>query len=173
MPRQRTRVYTVETKTIVQLNTLRTTRWAHENMAGKRHGYIPVEMAVFEKMTPQERIRAILANKAPDDQRFASKFIEEQCQLRDAFYDMCTSTALLAMGSRDFWINAGVSRTLNVTFLRPAPEGEDCLLLCEIVSMGKSLSLLKGVITREKDGAIISMCEHDKAAVTSKPGWKI
>ena len=86
---------------------------------------------------------------------------------------MCTSTALLSLGSTDFWINAGVSRTLNVTFLRPAPEGEACLLECEIVSMGKSLSLLHGAIKREKDGVLISTCVHDKAAVPSKPGWKI
>ena len=49
----------------------------------KRHGYIPVPMQEFVKMTPEQRIRAILANKAPEDQRFTSLFIEEQCELRD------------------------------------------------------------------------------------------
>lgn len=88
-------------------------------------------------------------------------------------FDMCTSTALLAIGTRNFWINGGVSRSLNVTFLRPAPEGEDCLMECEVVNMGKSLALLHGVLKREKDGVVLSTCAHDKAAVLTKPGWKI
>ncbi len=43
----------------------------------------PEVMAKFEDYSPEERIRAVLAIKAPNDQRFSSKFIEEQCQLRE------------------------------------------------------------------------------------------
>ncbi len=43
----------------------------------------PEVMAKFEDYSPVERIRAVLAIKAPNDQRFSSKFIEEQCQLRE------------------------------------------------------------------------------------------
>lgn len=32
----------------------------------------------------------------------------------------------------------------------------------QIVHVGKRLCLLKGVLKREKDGAIISTCEHQK-----------
>jgi len=86
---------------------------------------------------------------------------------------MCTSIAMQAISKPDSWLNGGVTRTINVTCLRPAPEGEDILLECEIIQMGKSLALLHGIMKREKDGVLISTCEHNKAAVPSKPGWKI
>lgn len=97
-------------------------------------------------------------------------------------FDMCTSLAAQAIAKQagsgiksdlDSWINGGVSRTLSVNYLRPAPEGEDVLMECEVVQMGKSLALLRGVLKRESDGAIISTCDHNKAAVESKPGWKL
>lgn len=90
-----------------------------------------------------------------------------------AVFDYLTSVAMQGIGKPDFWINGGVSRTLTVTYLRPAPEGEDLLLECEIVHMGKKLAFLRGALKREKDGAIISMCDHDKAAVPTKPGFKL
>ena len=86
---------------------------------------------------------------------------------------MCTSIAMQAIGKEGFWLNGGVTRNINVTCLRPAPEGEDLLLVCEVVQMGKSLALLHGSMKREKDGVLISTCEHNKAAVPTKPGWKI
>jgi acyl-coenzyme A thioesterase 13 len=177
-------------------------------MSAQQHGHLPAElMAKFPGMSPEERIRATFANKAPNDQRLVSKFMEEQCQLREvkilsekhaivtfafkvdrfycngsgnlhggsqsAFYDVCTSIALMGIGKPGFWINGGVSRTLNVTYLRPAPEGTDLLMECEVVHMARSLALLKGRLMREDNGAIISVCEHDKAFVPSKPGMKL
>lgn len=88
-------------------------------------------------------------------------------------YDFCTSVALQAIGKPDFWLNGGVSRVLTVTYLRPAPAGEELLLECEVVHMGKSLAMLRALLKRKRDGAIISTCEHNKAAVASKPGWKL
>jgi len=174
----------------------------------QQHGRFDQKQAErFEGLSPRDRINAVLANTAPGDQRFMSRFLEQQCKLRgvqdlsentslttfafkvdryycnpsnnlhggaqSAMYDVCTSIALQSRGRRDFWINGGVSRTLNVTYLRPAPEGEDLLLECEIVHTAKKLALLRGVLRRERDGAVISTCDHDKAAVQSKPGWKL
>ncbi|KAK0897824.1 hypothetical protein LTR91_020670 [Friedmanniomyces endolithicus] len=167
----------------------------------------PEVMAKFEDYSPEERIRAVLAIKAPNDQRFSSKFIEEQCQLREvkvlsdksaivtfafkvdvyycnasgnlhggaqsSIFDMCTSIALQAIGKKDFWLNGGVTRVITVNCWRPAPEGEDLLLECEVVQMGRNLALTQGVLKREKDGVIVSTCEHHKAAVPTKPGWKL
>jgi uncharacterized protein (TIGR00369 family) len=88
-------------------------------------------------------------------------------------YDVLTSIALQAIGTRDFWLNAGVSRSLNVTYLRPAPEG--ILVECdvEVMHAGKSLSLLRGIMRRQDDGKLISTCEHDKAAVAVKAGFDV
>ena len=78
-----------------------------------------------------------------------------------------------AIGKEDFWVNGGVSRVLSVTYVRPAPEGEAMLVECEVVHMGKTLALLQGRLKRAQDGAVISTCEHNKAAVKSKPGFKL
>ncbi|KAK3066247.1 hypothetical protein LTR53_017487 [Teratosphaeriaceae sp. CCFEE 6253] len=174
----------------------------------QQHLRLPPEiMAQFPTYTPTQRIAAVLAIRAPADQRFASPFIEGQCQLhalrvesdrravatfrfrvdrfycngsgnlhggaQSAMFDMCTSIALQAIGTPDFWMNGGVTRSLNVTCLRPAPEGEVLLLEAEVVQMGKTLALLHGTLRRERDGVLVSTCEHNKAAVPSKPGWKL
>ncbi|KAK4549670.1 hypothetical protein LTR36_004971 [Oleoguttula mirabilis] len=88
-------------------------------------------------------------------------------------FDMATSIAMQAISKQEQWINGGVSRVLTVTYLRPAPEGEELLLECDVVHMGKRLAMLKGTLKRERDGAIISTCDHNKAAVDAKPGWKL
>ena len=88
-------------------------------------------------------------------------------------YDLCTSLTLQAIGKPGFWINGGVSRVLTVNYLRPAPEGTEVELETEVVAAGKSLAMLRGVIRRASDGAPVSTCEHNKAAVASKPNWKL
>jgi len=86
---------------------------------------------------------------------------------------MCTSIAMQAVAPPGSWVNGGVSRVLSVSYLRPAPQGEDLLLECEVTHVGKTLALLRGTLKRERDGAVVSTCEHNKAAVAAKPGWKI
>ncbi|KAI5360029.1 Putative Thioesterase domain, HotDog domain superfamily, acyl-coenzyme A thioesterase 13 [Septoria linicola] len=87
------------------------------------------------------------------------------------FYDMLTSFAMQAIGVKGFWLNGGVSRTLECTYLRPAPEGVDVLCEVEVMSTGKSLSFHRGVMKRADTGALISVGKHDKAAVMTKPGY--
>lgn len=88
-------------------------------------------------------------------------------------YDICSSLVLQSIGNSGSWINAGVSRTLTVTYLRPAPEGTEVEMECEVIAAGKQLSMLRGVLRRAYNGAPISTCEHDKVAVASKPNWKL
>ena len=88
-------------------------------------------------------------------------------------YDICSSLVLQSIGKRGGWINAGVSRTLTVNYLRPAPEGTELEMECEVVAAGKTLSMLRAVLRRADNGAAISTCEHNKVAVASKPNWKL
>lgn len=88
-------------------------------------------------------------------------------------YDICSSLVLQSIGKRGFWINAGVSRVLTVNYLRPAPEGTELEMECEVVAAGKSLAMLRAVLRRADNGSAISTCEHNKAAVASKPNWKL
>ena len=54
-------------------------------------------------------------------------------------FDFCTTTALFPMSRPGFWEYAGVSRTLNVTYLKGVPVGEVTRIECEVVSIGKRL----------------------------------
>lgn len=51
---------------------------------------------------------------------------------------------------------------MNLAFLRPAWEGDIILMDCEIVQSSKRFALIRGVAKREKDGAVIGTCEHEK-----------
>lgn len=88
-------------------------------------------------------------------------------------YDICSSLVLQSIGKKDHWINAGVSRVLTVNYLRPAPEGTELEMECEVVAAGKSLAMLRAVLRTADGGKVVSTCEHNKAAVPSKPNWKL
>ncbi len=96
-------------------------------------------------------------------------------------FDWCTTTAIVPVSTPNFWIYKGVSRTLNVTYLKPVPEGEVVLIESEVLSIGKRLckflsccldsfpidpaGTIKGTMTRKSDGAILAVCEHGKVNV--------
>ncbi|KAI0592776.1 HotDog domain-containing protein [Biscogniauxia sp. FL1348] len=84
----------------------------------------------------------------------------------------CTTMALLLISRPGFWRYFGVSRTLNVTYLRPVPIGEPVDVECEIVQVGKRLAVVRAVARAaagpgEKKGPVLAICEHGK--VNSDP----
>lgn len=54
-------------------------------------------------------------------------------------FDFATTTALAPIAKQGYWAFMGVSRTLNVTYLRPIPVGETILIDSEVVHAGKRL----------------------------------
>ncbi|RDL33625.1 Thioesterase ester dehydrase-isomerase [Venustampulla echinocandica] len=80
-------------------------------------------------------------------------------------FDICTTTSLAPIAKEGFWVFAGVSRTLSVTYIRPIPVGETVLIDCEVVHAGKRLCALKGQMKRESDGAVMAVCEHGKVSI--------
>jgi acyl-coenzyme A thioesterase PaaI-like protein len=82
-----------------------------------------------------------------------------------AIYDMLTSIVLQTVCTPTFWVGAGVSRTLNVSYVRPAPVGLEVICDVEIAATGKSLGLQRATMKDAKTGKLISTCEHHKVAV--------
>lgn len=87
-------------------------------------------------------------------------------------FDFCTSIPTTLVARLGFWLFLGVSRTLNVTYLRPIPCGETVLIDCEVVHLGSRLCALRGTMRRESDGAVMAICEHGKAN-TDPPAGKL
>lgn len=79
-----------------------------------------------------------------------------------------------------------MSRTLNVTYLRPIPVGETVIIECEVVAVGKRLgeylnfsllycarltriiATITATMKRKSDGALMCMCEHGKVNIDPK-----
>ncbi|TDZ37715.1 Acyl-coenzyme A thioesterase 13 [Colletotrichum spinosum] len=78
-------------------------------------------------------------------------------------FDFLTTLPLALVNDKPgFWQFLGVSRTLSCSYLRPAPCGEECVVECEIVQIGRMLCQLRGVLRRKSDGVIFATCEHHK-----------
>lgn len=77
-------------------------------------------------------------------------------------FDFATTMPLCLVNKPGFWFYLGVSRTLNVTYLKPIPIGERILIECEIMSIGKTLCTVRGVMRRQSDGVALATCEHGK-----------
>lgn len=78
-------------------------------------------------------------------------------------FDICTSMTIAPAVREGFWDTGHVSRTLNCTYLRPAPEGSVVEVESEIVHLGRRMGLTKGVM--KVDGKVCYTCEHGKAAL--------
>lgn len=86
-------------------------------------------------------------------------------------FDNLTS---LTMGLvRQPWEHTGVTRNLNVTYHRPAVEGEAVVLWSEVVGIGRRLATIRGELKRESDGKVLAMCVHEKANPDGHDGFKL
>ncbi|EAS29230.3 thioesterase [Coccidioides immitis RS] len=77
--------------------------------------------------------------------------------------DVLTSVILLGLGKPGMFSYGGVTRSLDVKYLRPVPEGVEMEIICELVNMGKRLAMLRGEIRRVDNGDLCVVGMHDKA----------
>ncbi|KAF1965317.1 Thioesterase/thiol ester dehydrase-isomerase [Bimuria novae-zelandiae CBS 107.79] len=83
-------------------------------------------------------------------------------------FDVTTSTAVMAASSEGFWDAGHVSRTLNCTYLRPAPIGTKVFVESRVVHLGKRMAQTTGTMRLGSvDGKVAYTCEHGKANIGS------
>jgi len=80
-------------------------------------------------------------------------------------FDISTTVPLALARKEGYWEFAGVSRTLNVAYLRAVAQGEEIEVEGELVAIGKRLVHLRGTMRRVRDGAVVATCEHGKVDV--------
>ncbi|KAL4996968.1 HotDog domain-containing protein [Aspergillus recurvatus] len=81
-------------------------------------------------------------------------------------FDVLSSMILLGVSKPGFFELGGVSRHLNVTYLRPVPVGTKVRLVSNVVNMGKRLALMRSEILRvHEDGReeVCAVSDHEKA----------
>ncbi|RPB21722.1 Thioesterase/thiol ester dehydrase-isomerase [Terfezia boudieri ATCC MYA-4762] len=79
--------------------------------------------------------------------------------------DVTTTLALAPIARPGFWQYAGVSRTLSVTYLRPAPMGRRVRVVAEVVQAGRTICTLKARVEDEETGRLLSVAEHGKMMI--------
>ncbi|KFA55544.1 hypothetical protein S40293_02012 [Stachybotrys chartarum IBT 40293] len=77
-------------------------------------------------------------------------------------FDALTSLALCLVNRPGFWSYLGVTRNLNVAYLRPVPLGANVLVECRVLHVGRRLVTLTGVMRARDDGSVLATCHHDK-----------
>ncbi|KAL4897902.1 putative thioesterase family protein [Aspergillus ambiguus] len=87
--------------------------------------------------------------------------------------DILSTTILMGIGEPGKFSLGGVSRHLNVTYLRPVPQDTEVRLSCEVVHVGRRLALLKAEISRVDNGDVCIVGEHEKANTDPEAGGKV
>lgn len=80
-------------------------------------------------------------------------------------FDMCTTMCTGPIAKKDFWWFGGVSRKLDVTYLRPVKVGSTIVIECEVLQIGRRLATIRGVIRDKEDKRILAVGEHNKASI--------
>ncbi|KAF2671340.1 hypothetical protein BT63DRAFT_423551 [Microthyrium microscopicum] len=85
-------------------------------------------------------------------------------------FDLLTSLTVGVCAREGFWDSGHVSRNLNCTYIRPAPEGSEVLVESDVIHLGKTMCVLSGVMRMKDTGKICYVCEHGKVKVD---GYKL
>ncbi|KAK5055379.1 hypothetical protein LTR84_013129 [Exophiala bonariae] len=79
--------------------------------------------------------------------------------------DNLTSTALVTISKPGFLDAGHVSRTINMTYLRPVPKGSTARIECHVQAAGRNTANIVGKLYVNEKLAVI--CVHDKAVFKS------
>lgn len=81
------------------------------------------------------------------------------------------STSITLMASKRYW-GQGMSRSMNVTYLRTPKEGDRCLIEAEVVHIGRRVATIHGRLMRESDRVLLAVCSHEKMRVEDGKGYE-
>ncbi|KAF1915570.1 thioesterase family protein-like protein [Ampelomyces quisqualis] len=85
-------------------------------------------------------------------------------------FDMSTTTALCSLARPGFWeFMGGVTRTLNISYLRAVPIGTKVRLNSKVVGVGKQMAMIRGDMMSLDGKTTYCTVEHHKVNVPILP----
>jgi|SRR5690242_2130243 len=85
-------------------------------------------------------------------------------------FDMSTTTALCPVARPGFWeFMGGVTRSLNISYLKAVPIGTTVRLTSRVVGVGKQMAMVRGEMTSLDGKTIYCTVEHHKVNVPVLP----
>ena len=80
-------------------------------------------------------------------------------------FDMFTMTTLGTVSGLDYWeFMGGVSRSINMSFLKAARVGEELFFHCKVVQHGRTMAMVRGECF-DGEGRLLATAEHHKVHV--------
>lgn len=88
-------------------------------------------------------------------------------------FDLLTSISIAPLAKEGRFTYAGVSRTLNCTYLRPVPLGMKALVTCEVIAVSGRLAHIRAWMKEcdesgKENGEVLVVCEHGKVNTDAK-----
>jgi acyl-coenzyme A thioesterase 13 len=81
-------------------------------------------------------------------------------------FDMSTTTALCPVAKPGYWeFMGGVTRSLNISYLKAVPLGITVLLKSQVASVGKQMAMIRGTMTSLDGKVTYCTAEHHKVNV--------
>jgi hypothetical protein len=78
-------------------------------------------------------------------------------------FDMATTTALCPVAKPGYWeFMGGVTRSLSISYLKGVPIGVTVRIHSKVVSVGKQMAMIRGVMTSLDGKIIYSTVDHHK-----------
>jgi len=85
-------------------------------------------------------------------------------------FDMSTTMALGPLATPGNWdFLGGVTRTLNISYLRAIPIGTTIRIHSEVTQSGRTMAMIRGTMTSQDGKKIFCTCEHHKVNVPTQP----
>lgn len=85
-------------------------------------------------------------------------------------FDMLTTVALAPLSKHGYWdFLGGVTRSLNISYLRAIPIGTTIRLNSEVVQAGGTMALIKGEMVSLDGKYTYATVEHHKVRVPTRP----
>ncbi|KAH8884894.1 thioesterase family protein-like protein [Thozetella sp. PMI_491] len=88
-------------------------------------------------------------------------------------FDMCTTSALGPVARPGYWDKpgsflGGVTRSLNISYLKAVPVGTKVHLHSQVYQIGRTMAYIKGWMTSEDGKTVYCTCDHHKVGVPSR-----